>query len=166
MTPRTEVIGLAADLTLDKAADLILSEGHSRYPVYEDTIDHVIGVVLARDVWKAQRDGATAVLREIVREVPFVPDTKPVEQLLRDMQEEQTHIAVVIDEYGGTSGIVTIEDVVEEIVGEIEDELDEVLPEITELDDHVEFRGSMPIVELNERYALVWVTSCRCPAAR
>lgn len=154
MTPRTEVIGLQAELTLDQAADLILSEGHSRYPVYEDTIDHVVGVVLARDVWKAQRDGATAMLREIVREVPFVPDTKPVEQLLRDMQEEQTHIAVVIDEYGGTSGIVTIEDVVEEIVGEIEDELDEVLPEITELEDRIEFRGSMPIVELNDRYAL------------
>jgi magnesium and cobalt exporter, CNNM family len=154
MTPRTEVIGLSADVTLEEAAELILSEGHSRYPVYEDTIDHIIGVVLARDVWKAQRDGLSGGLREIVREVPFVPDTKPVEHLLRDMQSEQTHISVVIDEFGGTSGIVTIEDVVEEIVGEIEDELDEAVTEFTELTDHIEFRGSMPITELNDRYGL------------
>jgi CBS domain containing-hemolysin-like protein len=104
-------------------------------------------------VWKAQREGITS-LRDIVREVPFVPDTKSVEHLLRDMQEEQTHMAVVIDEFGGTAGIVTIEDLVEEIVGEIEDELDEVKTEFVEADGRIEFRGNMPIIELNERYAL------------
>jgi CBS domain containing-hemolysin-like protein len=153
MTPRTEVIALSADMAIDAAADFILSEGHSRYPVYEESIDRVIGVILARDVWKAQREGVTK-LREIVREVPFVPDTKPVEQLLRDMQAEQTHMAVVIDEFGGTAGIVTIEDLVEEIVGEIQDELDEASPEFIESDGRIEFRGNTPIFELNDRYGL------------
>jgi len=153
MTPRTEVIALPAETPIDEAADFILSEGHSRYPVYEESIDRIIGVILARDVWKAQREGITS-LREIVREVSFVPDTKPVEQLLRDMQAEQTHMAVVIDEFGGTAGIVTIEDLVEEIVGEIQDELDEASPEFIEADGRIEFRGNTPIVELNERYGL------------
>lgn len=123
MTPRTEIIGIAIDAQLEDAAAFILEEGHSRYPVYEDTLDHIVGVVLARDVWRAQRQGLRS-LGEIVREVPFVPDTKSVEQLLRDMQAEQTHMAVVIDEFGGTAGIVTIEDLVEEIVGEVRDEFD------------------------------------------
>jgi len=154
MTPRTEVIALPADTPLDEAVDFILNEGHSRYPIYEETLDHIIGVILARDVWKAQRDGRAGTLRDIVREVPFVPDTKPVEQLLRNMQEEQTHIAVVIDEFGGTSGIVTIEDLVEEIVGEIEDELDIARTEFVEVDGRTEFSGSMPIGELNDMFGL------------
>jgi CBS domain containing-hemolysin-like protein len=154
MTPRTEVIALEVDTPLEAAADFILEQGHSRYPVYEETIDHVIGIVLARDVWRAQRDGRQS-LREIVREALFVPDTKRVEQLLRDMQAEQSHIAIVIDEFGGTSGIATIEDLVEEIVGEIEDELDEALPDFEHLPSgEVVIRGRTAISELNERYGL------------
>jgi CBS domain containing-hemolysin-like protein len=154
MTPRTEVIALSVDSPLEDAVQFILDMGHSRYPVYEETIDHIIGVVLARDVWKAQRAGVTA-LSEIVREVPFVPDTKSVEQVLRDMREEQTHMAIVIDEFGGTAGIVTIEDVVEEIVGEIEDELDEAAPEFLEGEGgRIELKGKTPIFELNDRYGL------------
>jgi CBS domain containing-hemolysin-like protein len=154
MTPRTEVLALAVETALEAAVEFILDMGHSRYPVFEDTIDHIIGVVLARDVWKAQRGGVPT-LREIVRGVPFVPDTKSVEQLLRDMREEQSHIAIVIDEFGGTAGIVTIEDLVEEIVGEIEDELDEAAPEFTEGEGgRVEVKGKTPIFGLNERFGL------------
>jgi CBS domain containing-hemolysin-like protein len=153
MTPRTEVLALHIDTPLEEAAEIILNEGHSRYPVYRESMDDIAGVVLARDVWKAMREGAAS-LGEIVREVPFVPDTKSVEQLLRDMQAEQTHMAVVIDEFGGTAGIVTIEDLVEEIVGEIEDELDVAGPEFVELDGRVEFPGRTAIDELNERYGL------------
>jgi CBS domain containing-hemolysin-like protein len=153
MTPRTEVLALHVDTPLEDAAEIILNEGHSRYPVYRDSMDDVAGVVLARDVWKAMREGATS-LGEIVREVPFVPDTKSVEQLLRDMQAEQTHMAVVIDEFGGTAGIVTIEDLVEEIVGEIEDELDVAGPEFVEVEGRIEFPGRTAIDELNERYGL------------
>lgn len=154
MTPRTEIIGIEIGTPLDQASDFILEEGHSRYPVYEETLDHIVGVVLARDVWRAQRQGLEG-LKSIVRDVPFVPDTKSVEQLLRNMQAEQTHIAVVVDEYGGTAGIVTIEDLVEEIVGEIEDELDEAAPEFIEREGGaIEFRGRTSIAELNDRYGL------------
>jgi CBS domain containing-hemolysin-like protein len=154
MTPRTEVLALSADTPIDEAAAYILEQGHSRYPVFEETIDHIIGVVLARDVWLAQREGRTN-LGEVVREVLFVPDTKPVEQLLRDMQREQTHIAIVIDEFGGTAGIVTIEDLVEEIVGEIEDELDEATPEFEEAPNgEILIRGRLAISELNDHYGL------------
>jgi CBS domain containing-hemolysin-like protein len=155
MTPRTEVIALPVDTPLDEAADFILEQGHSRYPIYEENLDNIVGILLARDVWRAQRDGSTKLLSEIGREPIFVPDTKAIEQLLRDMQEEQTHIAVVIDEFGGTAGIVTIEDLVEEIVGEIEDELDETSPEFVDTaTGEVEFKGSLAISELNERYGL------------
>jgi CBS domain containing-hemolysin-like protein len=153
MTPRTEVLALHIDTGLEQAAEIILSEGHSRYPVYRESMDDIAGVVLARDVWKALREEATS-LAEIVRDVPFVPDTKSVEQLLRDMQAAQTHIAIVIDEFGGTAGIVTIEDLVEEIVGEIEDELDIAEPEFEVADGRIEFPGRTSIDEVNERYGL------------
>jgi CBS domain containing-hemolysin-like protein len=154
MTPRTSVVALQADTTVAAAASFILEEGHSRYPVYEETIDRIAGVVLARDVWRAQVQGVTD-LRAIMRPPLYVPDTKPVEHLLREMRRERAHLAVVIDEFGGTEGIVTIEDVVEEIVGEIEDELDEEEAEL-ELgpDGEVLMSGGFTITELNERYEL------------
>jgi CBS domain containing-hemolysin-like protein len=152
MTPRTEVIALPVETALEEAADFILEQGHSRYPVFEENIDHVVGVILARDVWRAQRNGGGG-LDEIMREPIFVPDTKSIEALLRDMQDEQSHMAVVVDEFGGTAGIVTIEDVVEEIVGEIEDELDIATKDFEELPTgEVQFDGRMAISDLNERY--------------
>ncbi|MEX0907572.1 MAG: hemolysin family protein [Gemmatimonadota bacterium] len=154
MTPRTAVIGIEADQTVAQAAAFILDEGHSRYPVYEESIDRIIGVVLARDVWKAQTVGTTA-LRDIVRPPLFVPDTKPIEQLLREMRREGAHMGIVIDEFGGTAGVVTIEDVVEEIVGEIVDELDEAAPEIDHgADGELLLSGGFAISELNELYDL------------
>jgi CBS domain containing-hemolysin-like protein len=152
MTPRTEIVGLHVDTPLEQAADFILDQGHSRYPLYQDSLDHVVGVVLARDVWRAQRNGG-GTLSDIMREATFVPDTKSIEELLRDMQDEQSHMAVVVDEFGGTAGIVTIEDVVEEIVGEIEDELDIAQPDFEEKPNgEIEFGGRKSISELNERY--------------
>jgi CBS domain containing-hemolysin-like protein len=155
MTPRTDIVAIPAELALDDATAFILEQGHSRYPVYEENLDRVVGVVLARDVWRAQREKSAAVISEVMREATFVPDTKTVEQLLRHMQREQTHMAVVIDEFGGTAGLVTIEDVVEEVVGEIEDELDEARQEFVESESgEIEFPGRTPIYELNERYGL------------
>ncbi|MGH7504108.1 MAG: hemolysin family protein, partial [Longimicrobiales bacterium] len=147
MTPRTEVIALPVETTLDEAADFILEQGHSRYPLFEESIDRILGVILARDVWRAQRNGG-AELTEIMREPIFVPDTKSIEELLRDMQDGQSHMAVVVDEFGGTAGIVTIEDVVEEIVGEIDDELDERAPEVEEMPDgSIQLNGQIAISE-------------------
>jgi CBS domain containing-hemolysin-like protein len=154
MTPRIEVLALERETPLEAAAAFILEQGHSRYPVYRGTIDQIEGVVLARDVWRAQREGRN-LLADIVREALFVPDTKRVEQLLRDMQAAQTHIAVVVDEFGGTAGIVTIEDLVEEIVGEIEDELDEATPDFEAAPTgEILIRGRTSISELNDRYGL------------
>ena len=154
MTPRTSVIGIPAESTVAEAATFILEEGHSRYPVYEETIDRIVGVVLARDVWRAQTQGITD-LRTIMRPGLFVPDTKPVESLLREMRRERAHLAIVIDEFGGTAGVVTIEDIVEEVVGEIADELDEVPSEVVHgASGELLFSGGMSIAELNELYGL------------
>jgi CBS domain containing-hemolysin-like protein len=154
MTPRTEVIGIPVEWSVADAAAFILGEGHSRFPVFEESIDHIVGVVLARDVWRAQTQG-TSDLRSIMRSGLFVPDTKSIEALLREMRRERAHLAVVIDEFGGTAGIVTIEDVMEEIVGEIEDELDEV-PAKAQRGPNGELlmSGAFAISELNELYDL------------
>lgn len=154
MTPRTEVLAIPLETPLEEAADFILEQGHSRYPVYSENIDHIVGVVLARDVWRGQREGKT-LLAELMREPLFVPDTNSVEQVLRAMQEEQAHIGIVIDEFGGTEGIVTIEDLVEEIVGEIEDELDVATPEFEETaNGQVLIHGRLAISDLNDHYGL------------
>jgi CBS domain containing-hemolysin-like protein len=113
-----------------------------------------VGIVLARDVWRTQVQGGGE-LRDIVREVPFVPDTKTIEHLLREMQQKSAQLAVVIDEFGGTAGIVTIEDLVEEIVGEIVDELDEEREGLEERPDGaILVDGGFSIGALNERYDL------------
>jgi putative hemolysin len=155
MTPRTDIIALDVDMPLDEAADFILEQGHSRYPLYEESIDHIIGVVLARDVWRAQTRDEAASLRQIMRQPLFVPDTKPLATLLREMRRDRAHMAVVIDEFGGTEGIVTIEDVVEEIVGEIDDELDEAEPVLEHgPEGEILLSGAYAIAELNERFGL------------
>ena len=154
MTPRTSVIALPVDTPLEQAADFILENGHSRYPVYEDTIDHVIGVVLARDVWQSLR-GNRAPLAEVAREALFVPDTKSIEQLLREMQKDGTHMAIVVDEFGGTAGVVTIEDLLEEVVGEISDETDEEENSFETMPDGTtQFGGGVAITELNDVFGL------------
>jgi putative hemolysin len=154
MTPRTAVIGIPVEMPLEEAAAFILEQGHSRYPLYEETIDHIIGVALARDVWHAQTRGETD-LRSIMRQPLFVPDTKPLATLLREMRRDRAHMAIVIDEFGGTEGIVTIEDVVEEIVGEIEDELDDAEPILEQgADGEIIMTGGFSIAELNEKYQL------------
>jgi putative hemolysin len=154
MTPRTEILGLREATRLAEAAAFILETGHSRYPVYREAIDNVVGVVLARDVWRAQVEGG-ADLAALTREPLYVPDSKPVDELLREMQNEQTHMAIVVDEFGGTAGIVTIEDVIEEIVGEIADELDDAPHDFEPAANGVVyFPGNVAITELNDRFAL------------
>ncbi|MFO7916908.1 MAG: hemolysin family protein, partial [Anaerolineae bacterium] len=153
MTPRTEVVALEVTATVEEATDAILDARHSRLPVYEDSLDHVVGLVLARDVWEAQRTGVPE-LAGLVRPASFVPQSKSVEELLRDMQRDQIHISVVVDEFGGTAGIVTIEDLVEEIVGEIRDEHEEPDEEILDTGDATLLSGTVPVTDVNERYGL------------
>ncbi|HET9982049.1 MAG TPA: hemolysin family protein [Longimicrobiales bacterium] len=154
MTPRTDVVAVPDTATLDQVADVVVEQGHSRVPVYHENIDHIVGVVLARDVWRAQRDGKPP-LEELVRPVPFVPETKSVEDLLREMQAQRIHMAVVVDEFGGTAGVVTLEDLVEEIVGEITDEDEAGRPPIEELPSgDLLVDGGVPVWELNEGFDL------------
>jgi len=125
MVPRMDVMALDADTPMLEALDRIMQAGHSRVPMYEETIDNVIGVLYAKDLLPYLRDGRTEVpLRSILRPAYFVPETKRAGDLLPDLQQRRVHVAVVVDEYGGVAGLVTIEDVLEEIVGEIQDEYD------------------------------------------
>src|SRR6266498_4002383 len=128
MTPRTEMIALPADLTVEQAADEVAKEKRSRYPVYTDSLDEIVGVVHAKDILSAVLADPSETVRTIMRPPLFVPGTREVEDVLADMKRLKVHLAVVLDEYGGTAGLVTMEDLLEEIVGPIFDEYD--LPEL------------------------------------
>ncbi len=136
MVPRADIVGLREDAPLDEVVRVMSDAGHSRLPVYRHTLDEVIGMVHVRDLlgyWSGDRSFALA---KVVRRLPFVPPSMPIEVLLRQMRATKVHMALVVDEHGGIDGLVTIEDLVEEIVGEIEDEHDHaVAPALTERPD-------------------------------
>jgi len=123
MTPRTEIVALPRTATVREARNLIIESRHSRLPVYRDQIENVEGMIYVRDLLPSLSMGkADSPIAPFVRPVYFVPETKPVAKLLREMQKAHAYLAMVIDEYGGVAGLVTVEDILEEIVGEIEDE--------------------------------------------
>jgi CBS domain containing-hemolysin-like protein len=126
MTPRTDVVAIAADASVESAADVVAEAQRSRYPVYHETLDEISGVVHAKDILRAIRQSPDARVGSLVRPPLFVPGTREVEDVLADMKRLKTHMAVVLDEYGGTAGVVTMEDLLEEIVGQIVDEFDAV----------------------------------------
>jgi putative hemolysin len=130
MTPRTDIIALNANEELAEVIETIRNAGHSRIPVYESNIDNIIGLVYAKDLLaEIGRDQGDFKLRDKIRKAYFVPESKPLRVLLHEFQNQKIHIAVVLDEYGGTAGIVTIEDILEELVGEIVDEYEDAPPE-------------------------------------
>ncbi len=133
MVPRIDIMALSADTPWDETVDYIISSGHSRVPVYRETIDDIIGILYAKDVLKAMHDGHPGPLERIVRKVYFTPESKRVSELLQELQKTRVHVSIVVDEYGGTAGLLTIEDILEEIVGEIQDEYDTEEPEYTSL---------------------------------
>ncbi len=128
MVPRTRVVGVPLDAKPQEVIDLLAEEGHTRMPVYDGDLDHIKGVLHAKDVIPLMAHPELIVLQDIVRPALFVPWTKPVGELLREMQHKRSLLAMVVDEYGGFSGIVTLEDILEEIVGEIHDEHDKEGP--------------------------------------
>jgi len=156
MTPRTEIDALAVDATLDETLALMEETQRSRYPVYEETIDHIIGLVLAKDLLPVLRKPPERFnLRTIMRPIHVVPGSREVEEVLADFKRLKEHLAIVLDEYGGTAGLVTMEDLLEEIVGEILDEKDELPePEERESPDLVLVAGSTNVADLNERFGL------------
>lgn len=125
MVPRIDMVTLESEDTLDEATSLIMQGGQSRIPVYEDTIDNIIGVLYAKDLLRQLRQGNTqAKVRDFVRPAYFVPESKKLDDLLHELQHQRVHMAIVVDEYGAVAGLVTIEDLVEEIIGDIQDEYD------------------------------------------
>lgn len=153
MTPRTRIAALPIHATIEEAVDMIIRTGHTRLPVYERTPDDVKGVATARDIWRAYR-GGEAELSGILRPVMFVPTTKDLEGLLAEMRDGRFHMAVGVDEFGGTAGLVTIEDIVEEIVGEIHDEHEGPGESTREVDGEIRVDGTLSLFEMNDNYSL------------
>ncbi len=156
MTPRTDMIAVPLEATVEEAKSIMLDKGHLRLPVYDGDLDHIVGVILARDLWRADREGVTEV-RDIQRPVPFAPASKPVEDLIPEMREQRTKMVVVVDEFGGTAGLVTLEDLIEEIIGEIQDEHEQNEPDHFQQlpGGRLRMWGGVPLREASERLGLV-----------
>lgn len=138
MVPRIDMASVPVDMPVSEALDVILETGHSRIPVYADSSDAIEGVLYAKDILELYRDDAlNRPLADIMREPYFVPASKKVDTMLREFQANRIHIAIVVDEFGGTSGLVTIEDLMEEIFGEIQDEYDHEPPELTRINENL-----------------------------
>ncbi|MEU8248456.1 hemolysin family protein [Nonomuraea sp. NPDC048916] len=157
MVPRTDMVFIERGKTLNQALSLALRSGFSRIPVVGENEDDVIGIAylkdIARRVHEAGQDSSKEKVESIMRPATYVPESKPIDQLLREMQARQIHMAIVIDEYGGTAGLVTIEDVLEEIVGEITDEYDQEAPRVESMPDGgVRVTARMPVDELAELF--------------
>jgi putative hemolysin len=154
MIPRIDIISLDVKTSLPDAIQMFLDSGHSRLPVYESTIDNVIGLLYAKDLLKtSSRTEEQVSLRELLRPEYFVPETKKVDELLAEMQSQRIHMGLVVDEYGGVAGLVTLEDIVEEIVGEIRDEYDTTNEEVLYQEvgqDQYTFQGRIDLDEFNE----------------
>ncbi len=161
MTPRTRIVSLAVDTPLAQAVKFAVDSGHSRIPLHDGTVDHVVGILFVKDLlkyWDKAKEHPPA-LKSIMRRAPFVPETKRIKDILKDFQSGATHMAIVLDEYGGTAGLVTIEDVVEEIVGEIHDELDQEEaaqpdPLVVRSEHEAEVSARVRIDELNQALKL------------
>ena len=133
MVPRIDIVALEVNTPFSEALNVVISAGHSRIPVYRGTIDDIIGVLYAKDMLAALRDCKTPSLEQMLRPVYFTPESKRVIELLQELQKQRIHMCIVVDEYGGTAGLITIEDILEEIVGDIQDEYDAEEPEVMPL---------------------------------
>jgi magnesium and cobalt exporter, CNNM family len=155
MVPRIDIQALPVTASLDEIVALIVNEGHSRIPMYDETIDNVVGILYAKDLLPHLVRGKTPAVRSILRTPLFVPESISVDDLLHNFQRRRVHIAIVLDEYGGTAGLVTIEDLIEEIVGEIQDEYDVEEPMIESLSDNeARVDGRMSVDDLAEHFGV------------
>lgn len=159
MVPRIDLVAIPHDASIAEAASVAIQAGHSRIPVFGANIDEIVGIVYAKDLLKyVTEEHEDVSLDTILRAAAFVPESKRVDDLLRELQQAKIHMAVVVDEYGGTAGVVTIEDILEEIVGEIEDEYDKAAPriELTE-DGEAIVDGQMLLEDVLEELGVSWV---------
>jgi len=156
MVTRTEMACVTVDATVRELLDTIIACGHSRIPVYEDSIDNIIGLLYAKDLLKQWGTAEESLsVRSIMRPPYFIPESKNLEQLLQEFKRKRVHLAIVIDEYGGTSGLITIEDLLEQIVGDIQDEYDREESLLTvNADGSVTADGRLPVEELEEHFEI------------
>jgi putative hemolysin len=153
MVPRIDIVALASTAGLEEAIDKVVEEGHSRIPVYQETVDEVVGILYAKDLLPFLKNGSgqRPSLRALLRTPVFVPESMSIDDLLHELQRRKVHIAIVLDEYGGTAGLVTIEDLLEEIVGEIQDEYDVEEPMVVRIsDDEARVDGRAAVDDLEE----------------
>jgi len=137
MVPRTDTVFLSAAASKEELLTCICESEHSRFPVYQDTVDHVIGILHVKDVFKAVINDKPFSIKELVRKPYFVPVSKHIDDLLRELRRKKVHIAIVVDEYGGVSGIVSMENIIEEIIGDIQDEFDHETEDVVKLDEGI-----------------------------
>ena len=157
MVPRTDMIVIDGHKSLRQAMNLFVRSGFSRVPVVGENTDDIVGLLYFKDVVRRHLTGEAEEIRisEVMRDMAFVPESKPVDALLKEMQRDRVHFAIVVDEYGGTAGLVTMEDIVEEIVGEIDDEYDRVTPGVEDLGDgHTRVPARMSIDDLGELFGV------------
>ena len=152
MLPRPDMVCADRNSTLDQMRELVKKSGHSRIPIYKENIDDITGIIHVKDIFLKETQGKKITnLSQLARKAYFIPETKKIDELLREFKRDKNHMAIVVDEFGGTAGLVTLEDILEEIVGEIQDEYDMEVPPIQKLDDstyRVDARVS--IEDLNE----------------
>jgi len=154
MVPRTDVIAVDSNISREKLIRIVTEEGYSRMPVYKDSIDNIVGIIYTKDLISLLEHRDLIVLQDIIRPAYFIPDAVKISKLMNDLQERKIHMAIVIDEFGGTQGIVTMEDILEEIVGEIHDEYDEVLKEVEQsADGSAIVDARIDIKDFNEKFA-------------
>jgi putative hemolysin len=154
MRPRTEVVALSIDATEDDVWNIVRSERYSRYPVIKnDSLDDVEGIFVAKDLWLHDESKPFA-LANYIRPATYVPDNRPAERVLDDLRRNRAHLAIVLDEYGGTAGIVALEDLIEEVIGDINDEYDGTTRDAVEANGVLEVAGSMSVVDAREEYRL------------
>ena len=158
MIPRTEIVAISAGAKIEEIMELICRHGHTRMPVYRENIDHIIGVVNVKDLLKFWSKPVTEKdFLSILRKPYYIPETKNISQLLHELKQKKYHMAIVIDEYGGTSGLVTLEDLLEEIVGEIHDEHDtEELGIVDQPDGYTMVDGRVEIEQLEEHFGVIF----------
>lgn len=151
MVPRTKISGIEVDTPKEQLLEILITEGYSRMPVYDEVIDKIIGIVHAKDILPLLARNEEIVLKNIIRKPYFIPETKKINDLMAELQQKRIQIAIVSDEFGGTAGMVTLEDIVEELVGEIQDEFDEEKPIVEKISER-EFvvNALAPIYDVNE----------------
>ena len=153
MRPRTEIVALPIDATEDVVRSVLRAERYSRYPVYRESLDDVVGVFIAKDLW-VLRPGETFDLGAMTREAVYVPASVPAERVLNDLRRRRAHLVVVLDEYGGTAGIVTMEDLIEQIIGDIADEDEPPVRRSFEFEGVLELAGNLSLIDVRSEHHL------------